>query len=182
MKKVLLSAVALMAFGFASNAQEVKFGAKAGLNLSSITNLDGGKTRTSFHVGALAEIKVADKFAVQPEVLYSSQGAKGEGDVSLKMDYINVPIMAKYYVADGFSIEAGPQVGFLMSAKLESVDVKDTFNTVDFGFNAGIGYELKEGIFFQGRYNLGLTNLAKESGDQSRKNSVFQVSVGYKFL
>lgn len=75
MKKIILSVVAIFAFGF-SNAQEVKFGAKAGLNLSTITggNLSGG-SRVGFHVGGLAEIGLTEKFAVQPELLLSMKGA-----------------------------------------------------------------------------------------------------------
>ena len=117
MKKLFLVA-AIAVFGFTSaNAQEVNFGAKAGVNMATITgdDVDDTKSKTSFHIGAVAEIAISDKFSVQPELLYSAQGTKAdEGDEELKIDYINLPIIAKYYVAEGFSIEAGHQVGFLM--------------------------------------------------------------------
>ncbi len=87
-------------------------------------------------LGVVAEIMVSDMFAVQPELIYSSQGSdyeeSDEGfDFSgtVKLDYLNIPVMAKYYVAEGFSVEAGPQVGFLLSAKDEydggEEDIKD---------------------------------------------------------
>ncbi len=95
--------------------------------------------------------------------------------------------MAKYYVADGFSIEAGPQVGFLMSAKVkaegEEEDIKDSVKGIDFGANLGIGYKLESGLNFGARYNLGLSNLndGEDSDDFKWNNSVIQVSVGYFF-
>lgn len=143
--------------------------------------MDDSKSKAGFHVGALAEIFINEKFSVQPEILYSSQGVKGKGSDSSKnnLDYINVPIMAKYYVIDGLSLQAGPQIGFNVKAKSAGEDIKDLINTVDFGLNFGAGYEIAMGIFVDARYNLGLSKVAKEI--KSSKNGVFQLSVGYKF-
>lgn len=195
MKKILLSAVAVMAFGVAQ-AQEIKFGAKAGLNIANLggdAETDG--SRTGFHIGAVAEFKLTETFSIQPELVYSMQGAKTKFGIEelgmvveedLKLDYINIPIMAKYYVMEGLSLEAGPQIGFLMSAKFGSEDVKDGYKSIDFGLAAGVGYELPMGVFFQARYNAGLANIADTSSDEGEgdfkmTNGVFQISVGYKF-
>ncbi len=190
MKKLFLFA-AVAVFGFTSvNAQEVTFGAKAGLNMASISGDDTSdlKAKTSFHVGAVAEIAISDEFSVQPELLYSAQGAKAdEGDGELKLTYINLPIMAKYYVAEGFSIEAGPQVGFLMSADESDGDndddIKDVTSGIDFGANFGVGYKMESGLNFAARYNVGLGNIwdFEGSDDYKNTNSVIQVSVGYFF-
>lgn len=192
MKKSFLI-IAIIVFGLTNlNAQEVKFGAKAGLNLASITGdeTDGIESRTAFHVGAVAEISISDKFSVQPELLYSAQGAKDSFDgidVDAKIDYLNLPIMAKYYVAEGFSLELGPQVGFLLSAKAEgggeSIDFKDETKGIDFGANFGVGYKLESGLNFGARYNLGLSNIndGEGSDDFKNQNSVIQLSVGYFF-
>ncbi|WP_410877791.1 porin family protein [Myroides sp. DW712] len=183
MKKITMSLLAIFAFSAVTVAQtpDIKLGAKAGLNMSNLSGADNTKSKTGFHVGALAEIFINEKFSVQPEVLYSSQGAKGKGSDSAKfnLDYINVPIMAKYYVMDGLSVQAGPQIGFNVKAEAGDVDVKDLINTVDFGLNFGAGYELPMGVFFDARYDLGLTKVYKEG--KSIKNGVFQLSVGYKF-
>ncbi|HZW76960.1 MAG TPA: porin family protein [Flavobacteriaceae bacterium] len=121
-------------------------------------------------------------------------------EMKMKLNYINIPIMAKYYVAEGFSLVAGPQLGFLMSAKAdadvsvkgniggmtieesssETVDIKDQFSGFDLSFGVGAAYRLDMGVFFGARYNLGLTNISKEN-DESSKNGVIQVSVGYSF-
>ena len=91
--------------------------------------------------------------------------------------------MAKYYVAKGLSIEAGPQIGYLFSAKNESVDVKDSFKKIDFGANVGLGYKLENGLNFGVRYNLGLSNINNVSGSSDKyKNGVLQASVGYFFF
>ena len=210
MKKIILSVAAMLTFGFV-NAQEVEFGVKGGVNIATITgDVDDAKAKIGFHIGGFAEIKISDKFSVQPELLFSTQGAKAEENFSengftyeysekINLAYLTIPVMAKLYVAEGFSLEAGPQIGFLMSAKnkvegstnsggiviteSEEVDIKDEANTVDFGLNFGLGYKFTENLSAGARYNLGLSDINKEVEDYSGsiKNSVFQISIGYSF-
>ncbi|WP_291118199.1 porin family protein [Flavobacterium sp. UBA6135] len=218
MKKILLSALALMAFGF-SNAQEVSYGVKGGLNLSNLAgDIEDAKSLFGAHVGAFAEIKITDKFSVQPELLFSMQGAKQEYTYfesfdgfsiteteksTLKLGYLNLPVMAKYYVNDKFSLEAGPQIGFLLSAKVDyeytyretfdgvtetesesgSYDIKDEVKSIDLGFGFGAAYKFTENLSVGARYTLGLTSIAKDFDGESAdiKNNVLQVSIGYKF-
>ena len=184
MKKLLLGA-ALAVFAFTNvNAQEVKFGVKAGVNLSSISGdeTDDVDGLTSFHIGGVAEIVFSEKFSFQPELMYSAQGYSID-DVDVKLDYISVPLMAKYYVAEGFSIEAGPQIGILASAKAEDEDIKDFISGVDFGVGAGVGYKMDSGLNFAARYNLGLSNIndGEGSDDFKNQNSLLQLSVGFMF-
>lgn len=182
MKKILLVAV-LTVLGFASgHAQEIKFGAKAGLNFANVRgeNSDAYDTVTSFNFGALAEIPISEKISFQPEVLFSGQGFSF-GDDTAALNYLNVPLMGKYYLTKGLSLEAGPQVGFLLSAKTDNADVKNLFKKVDFGVNAGLGYKLENGLNFSARYNFGLSNISSVA-NTTNKNSVVQVSVGYFFL
>ena len=201
MKKVILSAMAVMVFGFA-NAQKAEFGVKGGVNIASQkfsgTGAPSPSAVTAFQVGAFVDVKISDKFSIQPELLYSLQGSSYDYKVgsvdtknTFKFAYINVPVMFKYYAAEKFSLEAGPQIGFLTSAELETetmgvsgtLDVKSYFKSVDFGLNIGAGYDFTEKFSAGVRYNLGLTNVAKNddgSGD-SIKNNVFSITVGYKF-
>jgi len=201
MKKIILSVVAVLAFGFA-NAQEVKYGLKGGLNLSSLNFVGEGtpssSSLASVNVGAFVEVKISDKFSIQPEVLYSKQGNKMNFETegvtlnSFKLDYINIPVMAKYYVDNKFSLEIGPQIGFLTSAMVNGtssgvtvdVDAKQFFNSVDFGLNFGANYDLTEKIFVGARYNLGLSNIGSDDfvGDGEKiNNSVFSINLGFKF-
>ena len=196
MKKLILFA-ALAIFVIANSNAQVNFGAKAGVNFADITgdDLDSFTGRTAFHIGFVAEIMITETFAFQPEIMYSAQGSdyeeSFEGETftgEAPIDYINVPLMAKLYVGEGgFSVEAGPQVGFLMSAKFkedgEEVDIKDDLKSTDFGVNLGLGYKMESGLNFGARYNLGLSNANDSDIDDGAeyKNSVIQVSVGYFF-
>ncbi|MEN2487959.1 porin family protein [Flavobacterium sp. B11] len=178
MKKILLLAV-FTVLGFANvNAQEIKFGAKAGLNFSTVngSNTNNIGYVTSYHVGVVSEIPISDKFSFQPEIMYSRQGYTFNNDI-VAMNYLNIPLMGKYYVTKGLSLEAGPQIGFLLSAKNEGVKVTNSYTTFDFGANFGIGYKLENGLNFSARYNLGITKV-----DTDNRNGVFQVSVGYFFF
>jgi hypothetical protein len=116
MIKSLLSVLAICVFSFSNAQGNINFGAKAGLNLATLTgDVQGEETKTGFHIGGMAEISLNDKFSVQPELLFSTQGTDSEfGDDGINLSYINLPVMAKYYVTEGLSIEAGPQIGFLV--------------------------------------------------------------------
>jgi len=222
MKKSILVLLTILSINQFVNAQDkvndsanqldIKFGAKAGLNLATLSgDLEGVSSRTSFHIGGMAEVMLNDEFAVQPELLYSSQGAKLD-DGTLAFNYLNLPIMGKYFVSDEFTIEAGPQFGYLLSAKLkydsednggggttvdetvgrnakinqaamaETEDVKDDVKSFDYGLNVGASYILENGINISLRYYLGLANGSNFEGNDGKfKNSVFQLSVGYFF-
>jgi hypothetical protein len=183
MKKLFLCA-AIAVFGItAMNAQGISFGAKAGANFASLNgdgadDLDG---RTSFHVGAVANIGITELFAVQPELIYSSQGASFD-DVDINLDYINIPIMADFTIADGLSLQGGPQVGINVSGKVKDDDDEadiDDVETLDLGVGAGAQYRLPDlGLFFQARYVIGFTDFVE---DADATNSVVSLSVGWFF-
>jgi hypothetical protein len=194
MKKIIM--IILIISYSITNAQKSKkdegilFGLKGGLNISNFNgDIKDNSNRTSVHIGVFSEIMINDRFSIQPEILYSGQGYSGSNEPGFsrsKYDYINMPILAKIYVAERISVEAGPQIGFLLSAKkkteLDNVTIP-TQKTLDFGLNIGLAYDLKNRIFFQTRYNLGLSNI--NSGDNANAikytNSVIQFSVGVPF-
>lgn len=192
MKKIVLAVIAVMAFGFA-NAQQTRFGVKGGLNISTVVggDVENTKTLVGFHVGGLAEIHVVEKFFIQPELLFSAQGTKVDspfGDYDIKLNYLNIPVIAKYYIVDKkFNVEAGPQLGVLLSAKVEGEDIKDGTRSVDFGFNIGAGYSFTDNLSVGLRYTIGLSPLSDQDIDNtddyydSAKNSNLQLSLAYKF-
>ncbi len=193
MKKLLLSVAALLAISTAfAQEDEIRFGAKAGLNLSNLAgDFDSeNDTKVGFHVGGVVEIPITDVFAVQPELLFSTQGTKGEfegfeasEEFEVNLSYINIPVMAKYYVSEGLSLQAGPQLGILIIDEDKEGESLEDVSTIDFGLNFGAGYQLESGLFFDARYNLGLSNVndGDNSDDFDQKNRVIQISVGYKF-
>lgn len=163
-----------------ATAQHVKFGLKAGVNFANYTNAEvNTSTLTSFHVGLLTEIKVFKNFAVQPELLYSTQGAKLDNlgnEIKDQLGYISIPALAKFNLNDQLSLELGPQVSFLLNQR-SNVDLGDT-NTFDFAVAGGLSYTFGKHFFIQGRYALGLTEPRR---DATVKNSVLQASVGLLF-
>lgn len=178
------------------NAQSSKkdegivFGLKGGLNISNfIGDIQNNDIRTSAHFGLISEIMINDKFSLQPELLYSAQGYIGRpapGFSRSKYDYINFPVLAKIYVAKRISVEAGPQIGFLLSAKERTsndiIPISNQ-NKVDFGLNLGLAFDLKNGVFFQTRYNLGLSNINSSANANALQysNSIIQLSTGVNF-
>jgi opacity protein-like surface antigen len=192
---VFASALTASAQNEADNTDDktVSFGVKGGVNFATITgeDIDSPDSRTSFHVGGLVEIPVSDMFSVQAEALYSGKGFDfdyegSDGDkAELQLDYIDVPVLAKIYITKGFSVEAGPQVSFLVNEELDSNPnsnsgdlVLDDAESIDFGLAGGLSFQTDMGIFATGRYTYGLSEVYK---DADIHNSTFQIGIGYKF-
>ena len=184
MKKLLL-VTAVAVFGFSNvNAQDIKFGVKGGLNFANISgdNTSQLETVTAFNFGVMSEISLTKKFSFQPELLYSGQGFSTKSDKTAALSYINLPLMGKYYVTKGLSLEAGPQIGYLIGADFDGTDVKDSYKKVDFSANLGLGYKLNNGLNFGARYNFGLSNINNVGGSSDKfRNGVAQISIGYFF-
>lgn len=180
MKKLFVMAILLIAGSTSMNAQGLDFGVKAGANFSKLDG-DGidGDNLTSFHVGALLELNVFENFSVQPEIMYSSQGTKVKGAGDFKLDYISVPVLAKFYlISDKLSLEAGPQFSFLVNDSAPSVEEQLDTKSFDFAAVGGLAFDLTNNIFLQARYVAGLTDTSK---DAKVTNQVIQLSVGLKF-
>ncbi|PKG42755.1 porin family protein [Psychroflexus sp. MES1-P1E] len=185
MKRILLlSTIAILGLSNSMIAQNVDFGLKTGLNISNFTGGDVGENSLfGFHVGGFAEFKLNKKISLQPELLYSTQGSEVQNSLKIKVDYLTIPLMVKYYLSEKFSVEAGPQASFLLNDKAEFDDssIPDAdidASSFDFGLNAGLGYNFNSNLFAQVRYNYGITTVGE---NPDVKNSVFQMSLGYKF-
>ena len=195
MKKLFFAAVMLMVSVATFAQNEVgKFTImpKVGLSLADFQGADDSKLRVGAVAGVELEYGVSDMFGLSVGALYSMQGAKGKEDgatATLKADYINIPILANVYVAPGLAVKLGIQPGFNINSKAEisegggsaSPDAGDFTNSIDFSIPVGVSYQFNN-IVIDGRYNWGLNKVYKsESGFTDLKNSVFQITVGYKF-
>lgn len=190
MKKLFVLVAALFMF-FGTQAQsDITVGPKVGFNVSNISNSDAN-SKFSFHLGGFAEFKMNDFFAIQPELLYSRQGAsdKIEGvKYKLRVNYLNIPVLAKLYVLDELSVDLGPEFAFALNAKEKAKaggtttkNTIDDVNTFVVNFAIGLSYNWED-IMFSARYNLGLSNVFdKDYAGGNNKNHVFQLSVGYRF-
>lgn len=198
-----------------------------GFNIE-ILNLDlefESKFRSGFQAGFFAEIKLIENFYLQPEVIYSLKGVRfndtfefdgeyggtylhidGEYNYDQKINYLEIPVLAKYKSNKGFSIFAGPFVSFLLSAKGEAVieaNVNtnyfgfpvnapqeftqdgletDNFNEVDFGIAAGLGYEFPFGFGIDARYVKGMINISADLEDEMFTTSSMQIGLSYKIV
>jgi hypothetical protein len=192
MKKMLLVFISTCSIMFAS--AQIQFGVKAGYNLTTLTQSGsysepGLKNKSGFNGGVLASVPLFNSFYLQPEIVYSSQGtsiSNGGATGDLNFNYLNVPVLFKYQSALGIFAETGPQAGLLLSANAkaggQSEDMKDATQSLDFSWAIGVGYKIPViNLGIDVRYNLGLTNTAKDSGDETIKNSVFQVGLFYMF-
>jgi hypothetical protein len=180
MKKIFFLTIALLFLTANAQAQLLKLGIKAGLNYANFSGTEiQTDAITSYHAGLVAEIKLLDKFAIQPELLYTTQGATYKtalGDFENELGYIAIPVLAKIYLSKSFSLELGPQASFLLSEK-NDFNANDS-NTFDFAIDMGLGLKVTKNIFVQGRYVLGLTEV---SSSADAKNSVLQLSAGLMF-
>jgi len=170
-------------------------GVIAGFNFATVSKGDLNRApdaRTGIYIGVHYEIPIIeDVFSIQPELIYSQQGFEkryetdeGRKKSIYKIDYINVPIIGRYYVVRGFSLEAGPQISFKMSEQFKR-DITDTeeltlneAKNIDFGIIAGLTFQFESGFFINGRYNRGFSEIITQS---KSKNTVIQLGVGYKF-
>ena len=180
---VLAALFIIIVPGFAQR-RDVQFGIKAGVNLANFNdNVSTSGSRTGFHGGFLAHLHLSPNWALQPEIVYSTQGAKMPGG-HYEIDYINLPILVQYMFRSGFRIESGIQLGLLTSAKFEENDGDESnfrgdFNSSDISLPIGIGYVTPTGLGFDVRYNLGLTDINK--GNSEVMNRVWQLGMFYQF-
>ncbi|HYC28745.1 MAG TPA: porin family protein [Chitinophagaceae bacterium] len=191
MKKLSLMAVLLLAAGaIYAQRSTTQFGIKAGVNLANleIENTPDGDHRTGFHVGGLAHIHVSPHIAVQPELVFSTQGREQDfGGVNYRtnLSYINLPVLLQYMAGGGFRLETGPQLGILVNAENKAgsveTDVKNSYKTPDVSWAFGAGYLTSVGLGFDARYNLGLSNINDASSAKVR-NRVWQIGLFYQFM
>ena len=192
MKKLfVMAAMVLSSVGaFAQyNAGDITIQPKVGLSIADYTDVDDSKTRAGVVAGAELEYHVSPMFGLSAGLLYSMQGAKVKDiDAKMKMDYLNIPILANVYVAPGLALKAGIQPAFNLSNKVSvngvTVDYDEyapdgaKIKSFDFSIPVGLSYEYMN-VCLDARYNIGVTKIA--DFDDAGCNSVFQITLGYKF-
>lgn len=206
MKKLLLTALAvtlisMCAFAQSDHGKKFSWGVKAGVNLANLTNSDtkdllhtsvdvDSKIKTSVYVGLFAELPITKVLSFQPEIVYSRQGNRYKSccnKIWQRINYLNVPLLAKINITEWFSLDLGPQFGFLLNGKdkLEhySISVSQSstshYKKFDFSIAMGLSFRVANRFDISGRYNLGLTKVVKHY--HSVKHRVMQFGVGYRF-
>lgn len=170
MRKLFLFAV-VAAFALTNlNAQESQFGVTAGYFGVNAKVKSGGESVTAsdsgFYIGGVVDFGISDVFHIQPELLYANVNDSSA---------LILPIMAKYYVSEGFNLQAGPQVDFSLE------DMPDDISAVAVALAVGAGYDINENFFAQARYSFQLTNSYTGPGDLKLTGSYLTIGLGYKF-
>jgi hypothetical protein len=195
MKKVSLLFFAFFVATSSLSAQDVAFGIKGGLNLSSLKIDDPEATydgRTGFHAGFFLRGKF-DKVGIQPEFLLYTQKGEFAGPAyhgEENFSYLTVPILVKFYPVSGLNIHAGPQFGFLIDGErttetlLTTIeeDIKDEYKTTDIAISMGAGWDFGFGLSIDARYNIGVQDINDAANGETIKSRVFLISLGWNFL
>lgn len=202
----------LLCANVAAQTDKVKIGVKAGLNISSLTSNENeleSTDKTGFTAGIMADISLAKNFSIQPEVVFSQQGMKfSYSDLDVKnshynstigLNYLNIPILLKYFIVKGLSVQVGPQIGILLKASNkyqdnflgyenhETFNLSDYANGFDTSVNFGLGYQFKNKFYADLRYNISYSDIFKNASantyiiNSDMKNRVFQITFGYFF-
>lgn len=189
----LLSLLTFFSMTTTSTAQ-ISVGAKGGLNVSNLNGLNDledveTKALVGFHFGAFTTFNLGRNFAIQPELVFSTQGTKVENvDENLKVNYFNIPIMVKFLTNSGFYVEAGPQFGFKVNeiSDVDFEDLDDEFESSEVSGCLGLGFQPTKSAFGIGaRYNMGISTVAELNDGNNEvdvKNGVFQLSLYWRIF
>lgn len=202
MKKLFITVV--MVFGcasavFAQGKGDVEFGFNIGYNSASIYNSDDSSDAGSgFNVGAAADYYFSDRWSIKGKLIYDQKGwdndfietESGTYATNYNLDYLTVPVMANWHFGSkrNWYLNFGPYAGFLLSAKDSrfDIDVKEAFNTTDFGLALGIGVKipvsdkLKIALEYDGQ--SGFSDIFKNNIGSSVRNSRGSFNVGVNFM
>ncbi len=227
MKKQTLLILMLMC-SYAAFSQ-LTLGVRGGINYANFTGSEvkewgfanvNPTAQIKFHLGGYLDYVLTDQISIQPGIFYSAKGPKYDGTTEVydfntgesmmasivykkRLGYIDIPILVHFHINESFSVFAGPQVSFLVSAKVkneattevldmlgleENEDVKDSYRGVDLGLPIGVAYDFGNGFNLQLNYDIGLIKIAKGydydggNGDNKYfdvKNGVVKLSLGY---
>ena len=205
MKKIVLLALCLLA-SYAVEAQYI--GLKAGYNYATLKgNVSDGANFKPYHgyyAGITLEFPLSNLFSLQVEGIYNRRGANitsnTYGKAKLNLDYLSLPVLARFNVGKGINLHIGPQLeyridkpNFYFDAGTDPVTrVKDdALDIIDGAMTVGIAYMTDAGWFFEARWVLGLTSVFEAdetslthigiSPDYNFKNRTLSVGVGYRF-
>jgi hypothetical protein len=170
-------------------AQKIDFGLRGGLNISTFNFSDKSSidSKAGLHLGAFFRIHASPKWALQPEFIYSMEGARepltGSDNMTVyRLNYLNVPVMLQRIFNNGFRIEGGPQIGFLLNSRIKSGNGtvnNPGFIASSFSIPLGVSYLIPTGIGFDARYVFGLSNINNQNRGVIIQSNVFQLGIIY---
>lgn len=161
-----------------NNNVNPEYGIKGGFNMSNLYSSDANDENVlyGFNAGLYATLPISDFIAIQPEILFTTKGAKLEynnvfasGDSKFRLNYIEVPLLVRVNITPNFNVHAGGYASYFVSSKVtgrgdfnfeQEIDTDD-LNKFDAGLSAGVGVDF-DPVSIGLRYNYGLTTIGKE--------------------
>ncbi len=195
---LLLLQLALLLFYSQLSYSQITFGVKSGMNIATTKDLTAiPKNRIAWYAGVVSIIPLQNKFFLQSELLYSSKGHRspneiGRSNITLRVNYINLPIMVGYKIDRKTSLLIGPELGYLINAKLKIADVREPISVsknyapnVDLGMDIAVNYKLKKNFSVGVCYCYGfkllyyIDNAGVRHDEIKGGNRVFQIGLNY---
>jgi hypothetical protein len=187
--------IMLVCASFAYSQRSYTSGIKAGANLYTL-KVKGQQDvstsmRTNFHAGIFYNVPLGGIFSLQPELLFSAEGADFESSTAkteTKLNYFSIPVMIQLNTKARFFVETGPALGIMVrgretvttSAAESKLDLKKQIKKTNFQWGGGLGYKMKKvGIY--ARYYFGISDLAKEGLRAETKSNGVQVGLSWSF-
>jgi outer membrane protein with beta-barrel domain len=188
MKKIIILFIGVLAVLFATRVDgQTTFGIKGGVSVADISD-NGYKPRVSGHGGIYVNRMFNKYFAIQPEVLFSGEGQQyvyNSVEHTWALNYIQIPLMLQVYPIKEIYLEAGPQLGLLVSARDKlggdtHPNIKANFATAQFSIGTGIGFKIVDRVTVYGRYNFGLTDVTSYDPTIIHHSNVGQIGVAIR--
>jgi len=191
-KKILLAALVVISTNYIS--AQTKIGLKGGLGFANAKYTYGTSTTTYNSIvtpnfGLTLDFKGSESFNIQSGLMYNGMGGKYSydgGSTRTHLNYLSIPLLAKFKFGEGFHGYAGPQLSFLLSAKYKdedgTTDIKSELKGSGVFGLFGLGYSLNDKFGLYGEYSAGISNLAKEStGDDKWRANAFSFGINLNF-
>ena len=210
MKKFLVAIVAVLfaapsfaqysSGGFTLSESTVYYGARVGLNVSTITgdDTDNAKAKAGMNLGGVIGLRVSDTTPIFLEsgLYFTMCGAKGEGKEKIDLNYLEIPILFKYgiQVTDDIAVlpYLGPTFRFGVGGSMKTDDgtgagntntmtsfKSDRYSRPDVGMKIGCGAEYNK-LYLELGYQFGITNI-RDDDNISQHNGAFFVNFGVNF-
>ena len=198
-KALLIISLTILTIINVKSQEKTQFGVLGSVNFTSMTSndlLNKEEYKTGFQIGVFVEIPFGEKFSLQPEILYSTQGVKGIVPLyydpipgapapepvfgEYKLDYIKIPVLAKIYLIKNFSLEIGPSFNFLINDEFKFISItnSDLAKRFEFGGVIGLSYKIKSRFIANAKYFSGFSDVSK-SDFAEPKNYGFSIGIGY---
>lgn len=186
----IITVLLLLIITAETKAQDLYYGVRGGLNVSTLTRTTYSASRIRGNVGIFGGYQINDIVALGAEVLYSWQGSNFTvSDQKLSLNYIKIPILARVFVIAGLNIEAGISFNPLINYRHVNASFSENTTTpspemgirkFDLSIPIGINYLFARHYEFGLRYDISTIRTPTETSNRAR-NSCLSVNFAYRF-